>query len=298
MSGSFAATGGNPFVYQLFPMRKNPDPLSVDSGGVALAGEVAGDGPPILLLHGLTATRRYVVMGSRALERSGHAVVAYDARGHGESSPAPDPAAYEYTDLARDAGAVLDAAGVERAVLAGHSMGAATAVAFALAHPERVAGLVLIGPAYDGAPRADPDALADWDRLAAGLERGGVEGFLAVYEPAVADRWRDTVLEVVRQRLSRHRHPEAVAAAIRTVIRSRAFDGLGELARIEAPALVVGSRDEADPGHPLAIAEAYAERIPGAELAVEDEGSSPLAWQGARLSRAILGFLDRRGVYS
>ena len=41
-----------------------------------------------MLLHGLTATRRYVVMGSRALERSGHGVIAFDARGHGESGPA------------------------------------------------------------------------------------------------------------------------------------------------------------------------------------------------------------------
>ena len=48
----------------------------------------------MILLHGLTATHRYVVMGSRALERGGHRVVAYDARGHGASAPAPDPAAY------------------------------------------------------------------------------------------------------------------------------------------------------------------------------------------------------------
>src|SRR3954466_9571084 len=43
----------------------------------------AGEGTPVVLLHGLTATQRYVVMGSRALERGGHDVVAYDARGHG-----------------------------------------------------------------------------------------------------------------------------------------------------------------------------------------------------------------------
>ena len=57
--------------------------------GVRLAGEQAGTGPPIVLLHGLTATRRYVVMGSRALERACHRVVAYDARGHGRSTAAP-----------------------------------------------------------------------------------------------------------------------------------------------------------------------------------------------------------------
>ena len=94
--------------------------------GVMLAGEEAGEGPPIVLLHGLTATRRYVVMGSRLLERSGHRVIAYDARGHGRSGPAPDPTAYGYERLARDLEAVLDALAIPCAALAGASMGAHT----------------------------------------------------------------------------------------------------------------------------------------------------------------------------
>ena len=113
-----------------------------------LAGEVRGEGHPVLLLHGLTATRRYVVMGSRTLERSGHRVLAYDARGHGRSCPAAD-GLYDYPSLITDLASVMDAAGFERATLAGASMGAHTAVGFALAHPERVAGLCLITPAFD-----------------------------------------------------------------------------------------------------------------------------------------------------
>ena len=74
-------------------------------------------------------------MGSRTLERSGYRVIGYDARGHGRSSAAPDPAAYDYDDLARDLEAVLDALGLERAVLAGASMGAHTALRFALRNP-------------------------------------------------------------------------------------------------------------------------------------------------------------------
>jgi pimeloyl-ACP methyl ester carboxylesterase len=275
-------------------MTEPATPLFPRSDGVAIAAEDAGSGPPVVLLHGLTATRRYVLMGSRGLERRGHRTIAYDARGHGESSPAPDPARYEYADLAGDLEAVLDAAGVERAAFAGHSMGAATAVAFALAHPERVDALVLIGPAYDGEARSDPGALARWDRLADGLERGGVEGFVAAYDPQVGEPWRETVVEVVRQRLARHRHPEAVAAALRVVPRSRPFEGLARLEEIAAPALVVGSRDEADPGHPFAVAQAYAERIPQAELVVEAPGESPLAWRGGSLAAAIAAFLGRR----
>src|SRR5438874_11672377 len=175
--------------------------------GVELAGDDAGEGAPIVLLHGLTATRRYVVMGSRALERSGHRVIAYDARGHGKSSPAPEQTAYGYEELVGDLAAVMDAFEIERAVLAGASMGAHTLLSFALRSPERVAGLVVITPAFD--PRAGGDAidLDRWDALADGLERGGVEGFVEAYgEPPVPDAWKETVIKVIRQRLALHDH--------------------------------------------------------------------------------------------
>lgn len=267
----------------------------ITDDGVRLAGERAGAGPPIVLLHGVTATRRYVVMGSRLLERSGHRVIAYDARGHGHSTPAPDPSAYGYERLARDLLAVLDALDVERTVLAGASMGAHTIVRFALHYPERVAALGLITPAYDPvADTTEPDSFASWDALAQGLREGGVEGFLAAYDFApVPDAWRATVETVVCQRLSAHDHPEAVADALEVVPRSRPFEHIRELAEISAPALVIASRDEADPGHPLAVGERYAQAIPGARLLIEDPGQSPLAWQGGRVSRALLDLAGR-----
>lgn len=278
-------------------MSENPhsEPFEVASRGVVLSGESVGTGPDVVLMHGLTATRRYVVMGSKALPRAGYRVTTFDARGHGSSSPAGAAAEYEYRDLVADLEAVLDALGIERAALGGASMGAHTAMAFALAFPERVSALVQITPAYDGRPRSDAGDLAEWDALADGLEAGGVEGFIDAYQPKVGERWRETVLTVVRQRLSRHEHPSAVADALRVVPRSVAFEGLEELAAVDVPTLVVGSRDESDPGHPLAVAEAYAERLPRARLLVEDAGSSPLAWQGARLSKAIAEFLGENG---
>jgi len=257
----------------------------VERDGVRLAVEEAGpaDGIPVVLLHGLTATRRYVVMGSRALERGGHRVIAYDARGHGRSSPA---SSYRYEDLAADLLAVLDALAIERAVLAGASMGAHTLLRVALRAPERVRGLVAITPAFD--PGADP-GLARWDELADGLRRGGVEGFVAAYrvEDEVPTAWQETVRTVLRQRMAQHAHLDAVADALGAVPRSRPFEALEELRAIDVPALVVASRDEADPAHPLAVGEAYAAAIPGARLLVEPPGSSPLAWQGGQLSRAI-----------
>jgi len=241
----------------------------------------AGEGTAVLLLHGLTATHRYVVMGSRALERSGYRVIAYDARGHGRSDPA-EP--YDYPALAQDLGRVLDERGIDTAVLAGASMGAHTIARFAIDHPERVQAAVFITPAYD--PADFPGDLERWDALADGLERGGVEGFVEAYGP-ITGPWAETTAKVLRQRLALHEHPDAVAQALRQVPRSRPFEALGELARIDAPTVVVASRDEADPGHPLAVGEAWARAIPGARVVTEESGSSPIAWQGGQLSRVI-----------
>jgi pimeloyl-ACP methyl ester carboxylesterase len=234
-----------------------------------------------------------VLHGSRLLERSGYRVIAYDARGHGESDPAPDPRAYEYSELVVDLERVLDERRVNRAVLVGVSMGAATTLAFALGAPERVRALVQVTPAHLGLP-PDPAAAPRWEALADGIERGGVEGFMQAYgEPPVDERFRGLILHSIRQRIERHRHPEAVAAALRVVPRSVAFDGPDALEGLDVPTLVVASRDEVDPEHPFAVAEEYARRIPHSELVSEEPGSSPLAWRGAQLSRAILGFLER-----
>jgi 3-oxoadipate enol-lactonase len=257
----------------------------VQSGSVTLALEEMGEGIPVVLLHGLTGTRRYVVMGSRALERGGHRVATYDARGHGRSSPAPSPEAYGYETLADDLEAVLDSLDMPRAVLVGASMGAHTITRFAVERPERVAGAVFVTPAFDPTAPPDPASLARWDRLAAGLREGGVDGFLAAYGDPGA--MRDTVLTVVRQRLSAHEHPEAVADALSAVPRSRPFESWEGLRALDVPALVVGSRDEFDPGHPLAVAEQWARELPRARLAVEEPGRSPLAWQGGQLSRLV-----------
>jgi pimeloyl-ACP methyl ester carboxylesterase len=264
--------------------------FQVRSGGVTLSGEQAGEGPPVVLLHGLTATRRYVVMGSRLLERSGYRTIAYDARGHGRSAPATAPTEYGYEQLAGDLEAVLDALEIPRALLAGASMGALTALRFALAHPRRVAALGVITPAYD--PRVPSPLAQERDALAEGLRAAGVEGFLAAYDfTAIPERWRETVETVIRQRLARHEHPAAVADALEAVPRSRPFAEMRDLGAIAVPTLVVASRDGVDPGHPLALAEAYAQAIPGASLRVEEGGPpvrSPIAWQGGQLSKLLV----------
>lgn len=277
-------------------MAAEPRSFAVGSAP-AIRGEVAGAGAPIVLCHGITASRGYVVHGSRALERAGHSVITYDARGHGESDPAPAQEGYGYPRLVEDLERVVAAeVGEGRFVLCGHSMGAHTAVAYALRHPGRLAGLVVIGPVYTGT--ITPRSLRYWDELSAALSAGGVDGFVDYIgrNQGIDPAWRETVLGFTRARMLLHRDLGAQVEALRQVPRSRPFESLEELARLELPALVVASHDAADPGHPYAVAEAYAERLPRAELLSEAKGESPLAWQGGRLSRKIAAFCAEPAV--
>jgi pimeloyl-ACP methyl ester carboxylesterase len=268
-----------------------PEPRPFElAGAPLLRGEALGDGSPVVLCHGITATRRYVVHGSKLLPRRGYELITYDARAHGESDPAPDGEGYGYERLVADLKRVVEErVGEGRLLMGGHSMGAHTAVAYALEHPDRLAGLVVVGPVYNGPP--SEETLAYWDGLADALEEDGVEGFVAYIDAQGPDpEWRDTILRITRERISAHRHPEALAQALREVPRSAPVDSLTELEFLDVPTLVVASHDVADPGHPYSVAEAYAARIPGARLISEEEGESPLAWQGGKLSREIAEF--------
>jgi pimeloyl-ACP methyl ester carboxylesterase len=262
------------------------------AGSITLEGEQAGEGSPVVLLHGLSATRRNVVQGSRALIKRGYRLISYDARGHGASSPAPR---YEYRDLVADLSAVLDHLELERVALVGSSMGAATAMAFALEHPERVPALVQITPAYTGYARTGDVDGEMWEQLATALD-GGVAEFVRVAQPqGLPERWREVAREATRQRMERHEHLDAVGQALREIPGSVAWKGLEALSTLEVPVLIVGSQDDADALHPLGVAEEYARKLPNAELVVEDKGDSPLAWQGARLSNVIADFFERVG---
>ena len=262
------------------------------AGSFTLEGEILGDGPPVVLLHGLSATRRNVVQGSRALVKRGYRLISYDARGHGASQPAPR---YEYSDLVDDLKAVLEELELDRVALVGSSMGAATAMAFTLEHPERVPALVQITPAYTGYARTGDADGESWDKLAAALD-DGIEKFLEVAQPGnLPERWREVAREATRQRMERHGDLAAVAQALREVPSSIAWKGLDALSHLDLPVLVVGSQDDSDWLHPLGVAEEYCRKLPNCELVVEDKGESPLAWQGARLSNAIADFFERVG---
>jgi pimeloyl-ACP methyl ester carboxylesterase len=267
------------------------EPFEIDLQGRKIAGESVGEGPPIVLAHGLTATRRQVVHGSVALARKGHEQISYDARGHGSSDPAPEDGGYSYPELVADLGALIEQRTEGPVVVVGHSMGSHTVAAYVLENPDRVAGVVIASPVYPGFIPEESETLDNYDRLADALESGGVEAFLDANEVGTDPKWKQTIRRFTRERMLRHEHLDAVVQALRQVPRSEPFDGLEALESMKVPALVVASRDVADPRHPMAIAEAYAERIPGSKFLVEDEGESPLPWQGGRFSREIAAFM-------
>ena len=116
------------------------------SGAATLVGEEIGDGPSVVLLHAGVADRRiWRSVAERLADR--YRVIAYDRRGFGETRYEAET--FSHVD---DLLAVLDARGVDRAVLVGNSQGGRVATDTALEHPERVAALLLIAPAIGGAP--------------------------------------------------------------------------------------------------------------------------------------------------
>jgi pimeloyl-ACP methyl ester carboxylesterase len=265
------------------------------AGGVTLRGWIQGEGTPVLLAHGITAHRDLVLHGSSHLPRHGFEVASYDARAHGRSDGGAE-GSYTYANLAADLVAFSQQAfgGDARPLLVGHSMGAHTILAAALAEPAAWSGLVVIGPVSTGEMPSE-ESLAHWDELADGLATGGLEGWLEAYDQGLDPEWRETLLRIARERMSKHEHPDALAVALHEVPRSLPYEGLKPLRDVELPALVVASHDIADPGHPYEVAERISETLPGARLiSEENEDESPLAWQGGKLSRAIESFA--RGV--
>jgi pimeloyl-ACP methyl ester carboxylesterase len=128
-------------------------PFSVPFDGAQLAGESDGFGLPVVFLHAGVADRRMWAEAMRAVAEAGYHVVAYDRRGHGGTLAPDEP----FSHLA-DLDAVLDGLSIHAAVLVGASMGGALALDFAIEHPERTVGLVLVATDIGGAPEAElPD---------------------------------------------------------------------------------------------------------------------------------------------
>ena len=237
----------------------------VDSGGVKLAVEVQGEGEPVTVLaHGLSGSRADVALFAPFLPGT---KVMFDFRGHGDSDR-PGDGAYALDLFAQDVDAVATTFGAT--AFAGISLGTAAALRLLARRPDRFARLVFLLPArLDRSMSAHAQLMS----LADLLERQGVETVAErVLEeedragrftdfPAGRDFRRGVVLRMNR---------EGVPRAIREVLAEGPLQDEGDLlARIEAPALVIGQRG--DPIHAAAVAEDLAETLPNAELLLFDD---------------------------
>ncbi len=236
----------------------------------------AGDGPPLLLLHGFTGSAR---MWSAQVDAwsPGFRVIAPDLLGHAGSEAPDDPTSYALERQAQTLADLLALLAAAPATVVGYSMGARLALVLALEHPASVARLVLESPSAGIADQADRAARRQSDEhLADDIERDGVEAFVARWEtmPIFASH-ADLPADVqAQQRAERRRHSAVgLAASLRGAGQGAMSPIHDRLALITAPTLVLaGARDKSG----LERARAVAGGIPGARLEVIDSaGHTP-----------------------
>jgi 3-oxoadipate enol-lactonase len=251
---------------------------------VKIAWEAQGDGPPVLLIHGLGYTRAGWGPLRELLARR-FRVLSFDNRGIGESDVPPGP--YTVEELASDAAQVLDGAGVERAHVLGASLGGFVAQALAAGRPARVDRLVLActspgGPDAHPMPEQTTQLFAE----AATLEplvamRRFVENALSPSAPpALVD-------EIYAYRLE---HPPDPSGWQSQAGAAMAWDAGERPEQIAAPTLVVTGTADAvvDPRN----SEVLAKRIPGARLALVDGAGHNVFWERPQEFAALVeGFL-------
>jgi pimeloyl-ACP methyl ester carboxylesterase/ketosteroid isomerase-like protein len=249
----------------------------IDQGGVAIHYEVhgpaGGAAPAILLSHGYGATSR-MWDGQVAAVADRYRVILWDMRGHGQSGDPADPARYSQALTVGDMAAVLDACGVERAIIGGLSLGGVMSLAFHLAHPERVQALLLCdtGPGF-----RNPEARAAWNERALARARDLEAQGLAAFGGGAETR------------LGRHRSAQGLAGAARGMLTQHDSLLIDSLTQIAAPTLVlVGSEDK----NFLGAADYMAGKIPGAQKAViPGAGHAANLDQPAAFNRAMEAFL-------
>jgi pimeloyl-ACP methyl ester carboxylesterase len=250
--------------------------------------EVEGDGPTVVLAHGFAGSARNLGPQARAL-RARYRVVRYDARGHARSEAPDDPSAYSLDALAGDLGRVMDEVGAPQAVVGGVSMGAVTALAFAVAQPARVRGV--LAAALPGSPRSGSGLARIATAFADAIERDGLEAAGARFVWGAQSGLDARGAKLVRQGFLEH-SPRALAHCLRGVVAQWPdVEEMAGLDRVTAPMLVIaGAADigAVEASRKLAVRARQAELV-----VVPDAGHLVNIEQPARFNEALLAWLDR-----
>lgn len=202
---------------------------SFNSDGVEIAYETAGEGPPILLIHGFASTGRVNWWDTgwvKTLTGAGRRVITFDHRGHGKSEKLYDSALYPAAEMAEDARRLLDHLEIPQADVMGYSMGARVSAFLAINHPGRVRRAVFAGLA---------------SRMITGV--GGAEAIARALEAPSVEQVTDPGAKGFRVFAEQTKSDlKALAACIRS---SREKITREDLARITVPVLVVaGEKDD------------------------------------------------------
>ncbi len=250
--------------------------------------DVDGDGPTVVLAHGFAGSARNFGPQARAL-RDRWRIVRYDARGHARSDAPDDPSLYTPDTFADDLGRVFDGA----AVVGGLSMGAAIAIRFALAHPERVRGLVVA--AHPAGAELHRGISAQALAFADAIEHDGLEAAGARFAWGPSSGLDPSGARLVRQGFLEHR-PHGLIHTLRGVLaRLPSLDDLApRLRRVDVPVLlVVGDRDRAS----LATSQRLGEEFKYTRMGViPDAGHVVNLAQPAAFNAVLTEFLEEIGV--
>jgi pimeloyl-ACP methyl ester carboxylesterase len=182
----------------------------IQVGNLAVAVSDAGDGPPVVLLHGLACGKRMWFHQIRALRRH-FRVIAYDQRGHGQTDAPQLATDYSAAHLARDLVGVLDVLKIPQAAIVGFSLGGGPALALAASKPERVSRLVLAD--VGGRAAAPGEIRGRGRRWGALIGQGEIDEL-------VCDMLRSELFKVYARRSARRREHMV------SLIRATPIDGL------------------------------------------------------------------------
>lgn len=159
------------------------DEFTIDIDGATLTGVEMGDGLPVVFLHAGVCDNRMWHDQMRLAADNGWHAIAYDRRGYGDAESPDEP----FSHL-EDLEAILDAFDIHAAIFVGCSMGGGLAIDFALSHPGRVIGLVLIGTSVTGAPWS---ATAEESAIEMAEEDAWERGDLDLLNKVQAHEWLD-----------------------------------------------------------------------------------------------------------
>jgi pimeloyl-ACP methyl ester carboxylesterase len=254
------------------------------------------DAPPIVLLHGLTATHRYWSQNWETLGRR-FRVLAPDLPGFGRS-PKPD-ADYSTAFFVNAVDALMSEYSLINPVLVGNSMGGQIAMAYALAHPTRVRRLVLVDPAGVTAFPLWLMRVGMWAAAGVGIDRlrraprvprPMVEALFRAVFPTRADLAARYVRAYVRA-IDSHEYPLHLRAAFRAARGVLRSPMLVRARAIAAPTLIVwGAKDWL---LPVTAARTLRRAIPGSRLLIYSKsGHCPMVDQPDRWNRDVTDFLD------